>query len=146
MPITRNIKLVSNPTLAAFLKAYEDGTTVSEAGVSYERYDFGEFYDILPDAFIVNVADFLMRWTNDRYKSTVHRVVNRGPDERYSVPFFFSVNYDEVVETLPTCLGDGGKRYPPIRAGEYVLERLNASTKDGKGYLGNEAFFEGAEA
>jgi isopenicillin N synthase-like dioxygenase len=57
-------------------------------------------------AFIVNVADFLMRWTNGVYKSTIHRVVNRTTDERYSVPFFFSINYDQQVEvsTLVVCL------------------------------------------
>lgn len=49
-------------------------------------------------SFIINVADFLMRWTNGVYRSTVHRVVNRTREERYSVPFFFSVNYDQMVE------------------------------------------------
>lgn len=49
-------------------------------------------------SFIINVADFLMRWTNGVYKSTVHRVVNRTTNERYSVPFFFSINYDQMVE------------------------------------------------
>jgi isopenicillin N synthase-like dioxygenase len=49
-------------------------------------------------SFIINVADFLMRWTNGIFQSTVHRVVNRTTEERYSVPFFFSVNYDELVE------------------------------------------------
>lgn len=48
--------------------------------------------------FIINVADFFMRWTNDMYKSTIHRVVNRTDKERFSVPFFFSVNYDTLVE------------------------------------------------
>lgn len=97
----------------------------------------------VPNSFIVNVADFLMRWTNDLYKSTVHRVVNRGTEPRYSVPFFFSVNYDCMVETLPTCLKEGeAPKYPAIRAGEYILERLNATTKDGKGYFGNAGMFE----
>ncbi|GAB7342596.1 hypothetical protein MBLNU457_g0769t1 [Dothideomycetes sp. NU457] len=83
-------------------------------------------------SFIVNVADFMMRWTNDRYKSTVHRVVNRTSEPRYSVPFFFSINYDEVVETLPGCVKDGETaKYKPIRAGEYILQRLLATTKEG---------------
>ncbi|ORY19299.1 hypothetical protein BCR34DRAFT_472117 [Clohesyomyces aquaticus] len=98
----------------------------------------------VPGSFIVNVADFLMRWTNGVYKSTIHRVVNRGSEERYSVPFFFSVNYDQVVETLETCLKEGEEsKYPPIKAGEYILERLNTTTKDGKGFFGNADVVEG---
>ncbi|KAH9875947.1 hypothetical protein IAQ61_003412 [Plenodomus lingam] len=91
----------------------------------------------IPGAFIVNIADFLMRWTNGLYKSTVHRVVNRSAEPRYSVPFFFSVNYDTVVETLPGCLKEGETpKWKPIRAGEYILERLNATTDGGLGYGG----------
>ncbi|TKA69215.1 hypothetical protein B0A55_07730 [Friedmanniomyces simplex] len=82
-------------------------------------------------SFIINVADFLMRWTNGVYKSTVHRVVNRTREERYSVPFFFSINYDQVVETLPSCVSlENPSKYPPIKAGEYVLERLRATVKE----------------
>ena len=95
-----------------------------------------------PNSFIVNVADFMMRWTNGVYKSTIHRVVNRGRGTRYSVPFFFSVNYDEVVSTLETCLKEGEvSKWKPIRAGEYILERLKTTTKDGKGFEGNEDVF-----
>lgn len=98
----------------------------------------------IPEAFIVNVADFLMRWTNGVYKSTIHRVVNRSNEVRYSVPFFFSINYEEVVETLPTCLKEGEEpKYRPIGAGEYILERLNATTKDGAGFYGNGNVVEG---
>lgn len=83
-------------------------------------------------SFIINVADFMMRWTNGVYKSTVHRVVNRTRQERYSVPLFFSINYDQMVETLPSCVSaDNPSKYPPIKAGEYVLERLKATAKDG---------------
>lgn len=97
------------------------------------------------DSLIINVADFMMRWTNGVYKSTIHRVVNRTGEARYSVPFFFSINYDQLVEvvfssintvgistnflqTLPSCVSeDNPSKYPPIRAGEYILQRL-AST------------------
>ena len=65
---------------------------------------------------VVNVADFL-RWTNGIYKSTVHRVVNRTDKERFSVPLFFSINYDAKVETLPSCVSEGSpSRFPPITA------------------------------
>ncbi|PSS25000.1 hypothetical protein M430DRAFT_94700 [Amorphotheca resinae ATCC 22711] len=81
---------------------------------------------------VVNVADFLMRWTNGIYKSTVHRVVNRTDKERYSVPMFFSINYDEKVETLPSCVSeDNPSKFPPITAGKYVMNRL-AMTIPGK--------------
>ncbi|GME41842.1 Flavonol synthase flavanone 3-hydroxylase [Neofusicoccum parvum] len=91
---------------------------------------------------IVNVGDFMMRWTNDTYKSTVHRVVNRTKEARYSVPFFFSINYDQVVETLPNCVTEENpSKYAPIRAGEYILERANAITKDGAGSYGNGDVF-----
>ena len=82
---------------------------------------------------VVNVADFLMRWTNGVYKSTVHRVVNRTAKERYSVPLFFSINYDETVETLPSCVSEENpSKYPPITAGRYVLDRLALTVQTGK--------------
>jgi isopenicillin N synthase-like dioxygenase len=75
---------------------------------------------------VVNVADFLMRWTNGVYKSTIHRVINRTDKVRYSIPIFFSINYDEKVETLPSCISeDNPSKFPPITAGRYVLDRLS---------------------
>lgn len=54
--------------------------------------------EMVQNGFVVNIGDFFMRWTNGLYKSTVHRVVNRTTAERYSVPLFFSINYDQMVE------------------------------------------------
>jgi isopenicillin N synthase-like dioxygenase len=83
---------------------------------------------IRPGTLTVNVADFLMRWTNGLYKSTIHRVVTRpGMGERYSVPFFFSINYDSDVGPLPEK-AVGPSKFKPMKAGEYVLERLRATT------------------
>ena len=61
------------------------------------------------------------------YKSTIHRVVTRpGMGERYSVPFFFSINYDGEVHPLP-AKAVGSSKFKPMKAGEYVLERLRAT-------------------
>ena len=70
----------------------------------------------LPGAFVVNIGDCLMRWTNDVYVSTPHRVVNRNRRERYSIAFFYDPNPDAEVAVIPTCVGAGRKRPLPARA------------------------------
>ena len=88
---------------------------------------------VRPGTLTVNVADFLMRWTNGLYKSTVHRVMSRpGAAARYSVPFFFSINYDADVEALPER-AVGRNLFRPMKAGQYVLERLRATKALGEG-------------
>lgn len=81
----------------------------------------------VPGAFVCNIADCLMRWTNDVYVSTPHRVL-RPAAERYSVAFFGGAHPDAVVEALPTCLAPGeAARYAPITAGAYLTQRLTAT-------------------
>ena len=79
---------------------------------------------------VVNIGDMMARWTNDRWKSTVHRVANppqAGPavGRRQSIGYFLHPNFDARVECLPTCR-DGGNppKYAPIMAGEHMREKL----------------------
>ena len=75
-----------------------------------------------PNCFIVNLGDMLARWTNDVYRSTVHRVVNRCGSERYSIPFFFEPNFDCVVSCLD---GFGPAKYEATTSGEYLLSKYS---------------------
>lgn len=79
-----------------------------------------------PGTFVVNIGDLMMRWSNDRFRSTQHRVKTRDPSRsRYSIPCFLGPNPETLVECLPTCCGpDNPPRYPPVLAGAYQLSRL----------------------
>jgi len=79
--------------------------------------------DPIPGTFVVNLGDMIARWTNDRYRSTVHRVVNASGRERYSVPFFFVGNPDHEVACLANCLGpDEAAKYPPTTVEGHIQE------------------------
>ena len=92
----------------------------------------GAWHDVLaePGAFIVNLGDLLAQWTNDRWRSTVHRVVASGGrgTRRRSIAFFLDGNYDSVIECLPTCCDeDHPARYAPTTAGAHLVEKLRGA-------------------
>lgn len=78
---------------------------------------------------VVNVGDMLQRLTNNKLKSTTHRVVNPPREEmgksRYSVPFFLHPKSDMDLTSLDSCIDAGHpKLYSDVTAGEYLDERL----------------------
>ncbi|MCE1235907.1 MAG: isopenicillin N synthase family oxygenase [Hyphomicrobiales bacterium] len=80
------------------------------------------------DAFVVNIGDCLMRWSNDVYLSNPHRVVAPRDRIRRSVAFFLDPSPDVVVEALPSCVPPGETpRHPPITAGDHLAARLAAT-------------------
>ncbi|KAI0088603.1 2OG-Fe-II oxygenase [Irpex rosettiformis] len=82
----------------------------------------------IPGTFVVNLGDQFARWTNDIFKSTVHRAVNRSGQERYSIPLFFGTDYDVKLEALPSCVSaDFPPKYEVVTAGEYVKSRLEST-------------------
>jgi isopenicillin N synthase-like dioxygenase len=82
----------------------------------------------MPGAFVCNIGDCLMRWTNDVYLSTPHRVTSPAGRERYSIAFFLDPNADAMVEAIPSCVGpDRPARHAPIRADDYLASRFAAT-------------------
>jgi isopenicillin N synthase-like dioxygenase len=95
----------------------------------------GRWLDVphLPSTFVVNIGDMLARWTNDRWVSTLHRVVNPPPERaaesrRQSVVFFQNPNYDALVSCLPSCTDiRQPPKYPPTTAGGHLREKFLAT-------------------
>ncbi|MBV9824156.1 MAG: 2OG-Fe(II) oxygenase [Alphaproteobacteria bacterium] len=90
----------------------------------------GAWVDAPPieDSFVINIGDMLQRWSNDRFVSTPHRVVNASGRERYSIPVFYDPDYDAVVECLPHCASsENPAKYEPIVAGDYINGRYDST-------------------
>lgn len=81
---------------------------------------------------VVNSGDLLERWTNNRYQSTLHRVVPiSGQSDRLSIAVFIDPDSDTEVSALESCISpDRPAAYPPISAGEHIQQKLQASHKD----------------
>ena len=85
----------------------------------------GDWIDVphQPDAFVVNIGDCLMRWSNETYVSTPHRVLPPNRVRR-SVAFFLDPNPDAEIAALP---GTGTPKYPPVTGAAYLRSRLEAT-------------------
>lgn len=81
----------------------------------------------IPGTLVCNIGDLLARWSNNRFASTLHRVINRTPHARYSIPVFFDPHTDTVID--PVDLGIAAKEslYAPVTAGAHISGRNKKS-------------------
>jgi isopenicillin N synthase-like dioxygenase len=100
----------------------------------------GQWLDVRPspDAFVVNIGDMLSEWTNDRWVSTIHRVVNPPAEEarehsrRMSCAYFLQPNYDSVISPLPACVDDEHPaRYEPVTAAGHLIAKMERQYASG---------------
>ncbi len=98
-------------------------------GLQVRRRD-GTWIDapVIPHTFICNIGDMLMRWSNDVYVSTPHRVLNPPAKDRYSIAMFCDPAPNTPVACLPGCCSPGRPaRYAPTTSGDYLTSRLDAT-------------------
>jgi isopenicillin N synthase-like dioxygenase len=80
----------------------------------------------VPRTFVVNTGAMLARYSNDRFRATPHRVINRNRTSRYAIPFFLGPNHDSIVDCVPTCVGpDNPPHYEPTTYGAFTQRLLS---------------------
>jgi isopenicillin N synthase-like dioxygenase len=97
----------------------------------------GEWFapPLIPGTFLINLGNIMRRWSNDRFLSTPHGVLNESGTDRYSIAYFHSPDPDRVIECLPSCTGPGNPaRYPPAVYRDLVLEFYRANYFHQKGH------------
>ena len=92
---------------------------------------------VIEGTFLVNLGNVMKRWSNDRFLSTPHGVLNDSGRDRYSIAFFYSPDPAARIEVLPTCTGPGNPpRYEPAVYRDLVLRFYNANYFHRAGYTG----------
>lgn len=90
-----------------------------------------EWIDVVapPDQFIINIGDLMMNWTNDKWISTLHRVVPHPETagmRRMSIPFFHNPNPEAMIECIPGCCAEGEEpKYKPMLAKSHLEMKVS---------------------
>ncbi|CAK7204848.1 hypothetical protein SEUCBS139899_007610 [Sporothrix eucalyptigena] len=138
-------RIASHTDFGTLTMLFQDSVGGLEVEDIYEKGKFNAA-PYIPGTIVVNIGDFLQRWSNDQLKSTLHRVrappfvnpttAENGGDApkqrvtrpRFSIPYFVTADHEKVIDCLPGCFGPSNpKKYEPINSGEYIARRLNAT-------------------
>jgi isopenicillin N synthase-like dioxygenase len=127
-PVPGQLRNAAHTDFAGFTILLQD----SAPGGLQVLMPHGNWIDVpsVPDTLVINTGDLLQRWTNDRWVSNVHRVINppvhqRGSSRRLSVVFFTGPRDDAEISCLPGCASSKKPaRYPPVTAGEHVRAKI----------------------
>jgi len=94
------------------------------------RLPSGEWFPppVIPWTFLINLGNIMRRWSNDRFLSTPHGVINESETDRYSIAYFHSPNPDAVIAPLPSCIdAHNPPRYQPAVYRDLILEFYRAN-------------------
>ncbi len=83
----------------------------------------------IPGTLVINVGDLMARWTNNRFSSNAHRVINTSGRERYSVAVFFDPSFDTVIDPRDLLDDKSAAKYPATTCGEYIVGRFDKAFK-----------------
>jgi isopenicillin N synthase-like dioxygenase len=111
------------------------------------RLPSGEWFPppIIPGTFLINLGNIMRRWSNDRFLSTPHGVINESGTDRYSIAYFHSPNPDSVIDCLPSCTSaENPARYEPAMYRDLVLAFYRANYFHQKGHASQAAALAGA--
>ena len=84
--------------------------------------------------FIINIGDLMQRWTNNRWVSSLHRVVIPSNDlskktQRLSIAYFHQPDWNAEIRCIPSCINHNEKPfYLPIRSGVYLMRKFRSTT------------------
>lgn len=100
-----------------------------QSGGLQVRHASGEWIEAPPieGTLVCNIGDLLARWSNDRFASTLHRVINRTPNARYSIPVFFDPHTDTVIDPCDLGTPEADRKYMPVTAGAHIAARNSKS-------------------
>jgi isopenicillin N synthase-like dioxygenase len=85
---------------------------------------------IIPGTFLINLGNIMRRWSNDRFLSAPHAVINASGTDRYSIAYFHSPNPDRAIQCLPSCVGqDNPAHYAPAIYRDLAADFYRAKSK-----------------